>query len=125
MLRRLTIHAFLRPRAFLEKDFKWDDFDIERWSEREYEWEQDPWFGLRDTVSMPSDVIRSGRGDCDDYAFVAASYLDATTDHDIKIVVQTDGRVWHMVCYDATEERVYSSGPSSTSRSRNTSVILR
>lgn len=112
MTPRLTLFYFLSPRLYIDDDFNWTDFDMRRWSEQEYDWQQDDWNGLKDTVQRPTDTLRTGRGDCDDYSLVALSWLDSTTDHRLylSILYSLSHRQGHMVTYDATDETVYSSG---------------
>ncbi len=113
-LHRFSVWFLLFPRLFLNTEYTWDEFDIVSWSATEYEYQADPLFGLWDIVQPVPETLTSGAGDCDDYALVAASYLYATTDHEISlgvhIGVTTRPGKGHLTVYDHTAEKVYSSG---------------
>ena len=94
------------PRRYLEQVPGFDPYDFEdSWS-----YQADPLWGLWDVARNPHDVITQGRGDCVDYARLAASWLFFHTDHPIALYVM--GRIHnppgHLVAYDG--ECVYSTG---------------
>lgn len=108
-LRRPSFLVYLRTRRYLDGSFDWQDFDFEAWSEEEYTWRQDPWNGVRDFVQRPAETVETGRGDCDDYALVAASWADAVGRDGLGMAVCGNGVLpRHMLAFDA--DRVYSSG---------------
>lgn len=109
---RPTADFVLRPQRYLETDRDWSDFDFDVWSYKTYDWEQDDWNGLKDTVQTVTLTIETGAGDCDDYALVAASYLKSETNHDCEIVALYSKffRRGHLIVYDISDETVYSSG---------------
>lgn len=114
-LQRLTVLSYLTPRRFIDTEHckYWRGFDLEQWSSELFTWEQDEFNGALDWVSHPMDTVGTGRGDCDDYAFVAATALFHQTERPITIAYLIDldfsgPYLAHVVVYDG--ERVYSSG---------------
>jgi len=113
---RLSFLSFLFPRRFIDTDAaKW--LDLHEWSATEYKWTQDKWNGLQDTIAPVSETIRTGRGDCDDYAVVSASWLlknaadGGGADVEFGYLFSTAQGVplpEHMVAY--ADNTVYSSG---------------
>lgn len=110
-LSRWTARSFLQPTRFVAPEALPEGFDLEEWA-HDYRWEPDDWNGYQDTISPIEETVRTARGDCDDFAAVAASW--AVREHRERIgfaYLWESGTDWwptHMVCYD--EERVYSSG---------------
>jgi hypothetical protein len=110
-IRRWTPFVFAFPDRYATRDSFWQEFDIERWSRDAYEWTGDPWNGYRDFAKRPAETVAAGRGDCEDYALVAASWALARGAPRVGL-----GFCWewpypwprHVVAYD--HERVYSSG---------------
>lgn len=115
-LHRLALLVVARPKWYLDLDHDWSDFDLERWSYAEYQYEPDPLGGAADFLTPPAEMLEDPAGDCEDYAMVAASYLYAETDHDLSIVwlyrwpPRIRGPSAHLIAYDATEQIVYSNG---------------
>lgn len=107
---RPSFLVFLRTGRYLDESYDWERFDIETWSEEEYDWRRDPWNGVRDFVNRPEETVETGRGDCDDYALVAASWASAVGREGVGMAVCGSSRVLpqHMVAFDS--ERTYSSG---------------
>lgn len=107
-LDRWTPVVLLFPRRYLDLDYPWHQFSITAWN---YDWREDPWGGLWDTLKPPAETVQDGRGDCEDYAFVVASALcaDSSVDH-VELVVA--GKKWrtpsHVAVY--ADGRMYSSG---------------
>lgn len=62
---------YLDPERFIDTEYDWEDFDLEEWSENEYRWESDDWYGFKDVAKPARETIETGRGDCDCYAVVA------------------------------------------------------
>ena len=85
------------------------NFDPNSFTTR-WTYQADPLWGLWDIARNPHDVIEHARGDCVDYARLAASWLYYHTDRPIALYVM--GRIHnppgHLVAYDG--ERVYSTG---------------
>lgn len=110
-LPRWTPLVFAAPDRFVEVDDTWAAFPFERWSRRAYEWTSDGWNGFRDVARHPVETTALNRGDCEDYALVAASWARSAGRADVGL-----GFCWewpypwptHVVAYD--DERVYSSG---------------
>jgi len=110
-LRNWTPFVFLSPWRYVSVERDWSTFDLEAWSDQDYEWTGDPWNGLRDFASPPAEIVDAGKGDCEDYALVAASWAIARGREDVGL-----GFCWewpspwarHVIAYDET--RVYSSG---------------
>lgn len=98
-------HAF--PRLYLDTESDWSEFDIASFNER-YEWDQDEWGGLRDTIQAPNTTRSVRHGDCEDYSALIASYLLSETDEPVSLGFVMDGRLAHSVCF--TDDTVYSSG---------------
>ncbi|MFB6136419.1 MAG: hypothetical protein ABEJ04_06635 [Halobacteriaceae archaeon] len=106
-----TPFVFLAPGRYVDRSDFWADFDFDSWSESTYEWTSDEWHGYRDVATPPAETVATGRGDCEDYALVAASWALARERGDVGL-----GFCWespypwarHVVAYD--DERVYSSG---------------
>lgn len=110
-LRRWTPLIIIAPGRYLSADPFWEAFDLEDWSADTYEWTADPWNGFLDLAKRPAETVSAGRGDCEDYALVAASWAIATGHEGVGL-----GFCWqvpypwptHAIAFDA--ERVYSSG---------------
>lgn len=110
-LRRWTPLTFLFPEKYVVDDQFWEDVDIEEWSRSEYEWTEDDWNGLLDFARPPRDTFERGRGDCEDYALVAASWAIANGRPGVGLAVCWKRPYpWptHVIAFD--DERVYSSG---------------
>lgn len=105
---RATIRSYIQPTYFVDPAALPEDFSLWKWSRR-FTWEQDAWRGWRDTISPVAETVRTERGDCDDYATVAASWALREERDDVRF-----GYCWgrpntsHLVAVDA--DRVYSSG---------------
>lgn len=89
------------------------ELDIEQYSER-YEWRQDPAGGLIDTLKPPAAMVEDPRGDCEDYAFLAASWAIAADQTPVALGLCTDSYLLrHTVAIAGVgtgDECVYSSG---------------
>lgn len=70
---RHTLLLLLFPSRFIDTGL--DEFDFKAWFSEEYEWEQDPLWGLLDHAQPVEDTIDRNRGDCVDIGLVAASWL--------------------------------------------------
>jgi hypothetical protein len=110
-LRRWTPLTALVPARYVDYDREWRDFDLRGWSSDEYEWTEDSWNGFRDFARRPADTVAEGRGDCEDYALVAASWAVGNDRPGVGIAFCWElPYPWptHVVAFD--DERVYSSG---------------
>lgn len=83
-LTRWTPLVFMAPGKYLDTEYDWRSFDLESWSNY-FTYEPDGWNGLNDTTDPPRRTIRREKGDCDDYALVAASWL-LGNNHSAKLV---------------------------------------
>lgn len=86
------------------------DLDINKWSEEHYEWEPDEWNGWKDFTSDPVQTVETGLGDCEDYAFVVASWA-YNKGYDVTFAMHFQGYVpipKHMTV--KVNGNVYSSG---------------
>jgi len=108
---RWSAVAFLWPRRYIDVDAV-VDINLEAFSDR-YSWRQDAWNGLRDIAKPVSETVADERGDCEDYALVAASCLLRRGADDVHIAACFK-RVWgvpvprHVVAIGG--DAVYSSG---------------
>lgn len=110
-LKRWTPLTYLRPAAYISRGPFWETFDLESWSRFRYHWDSDPWNGYKDFAQRPETTVSDGRGDCEDYALVAASWAIAQGRGPVRL-----GFCWekgnlhptHAVCDDG--QRIYSSG---------------
>lgn len=110
-LQRWTPFVMLVPQRYVDRDEDWEAIDLLEWSQEDYEWTEDPWNGYRDFAQPPRETLREGKGDCEDYALVAASWAVAQGRSGIGL-----GFCWelpypwptHVIAFD--DERVYSSG---------------
>lgn len=108
---RWTPLVFAFPGQYVERSGFWADVDLLHWSERVYEWTEDGWNGVRDFARTPRETYETGRGDCEDYALVAASALASRGRTDLHFAIVSDGVLpEHFVLYDAADQRVFSSG---------------
>ena len=110
-LRRWTPLIMARPHRYVSEDAFWNGFDLFEWAETGYEWTQDPWNGLRDFARRPQRTVSEGRGDCEDFALVAASWAVAQGRRGVGLgFCFSWPRPWpvHAIAYD--DERIYSSG---------------
>jgi hypothetical protein len=106
---RFSLVVFFLTHRYLDTEYDWAAFDIEAWSRTSYQWREDAWRGLHDVVQKPETTVATGRGDCDDYALVAASWATAVGRDDVGVALCGRGpRILHMVAFDA--DRTYSSG---------------
>lgn len=109
---RWTPFAVLWPERYVSGDVDlWAAFDLEEWSRRGYEWVEDDWNGFLDFARRPHETLAAGRGDCEDYALVAASWALANGRPGVGLAVCWEWPYpWprHAIAYD--DERVYSSG---------------
>lgn len=64
----------LYPKLLLSTESSVAMLDLENWIEHHFEWEQDEWGGWKDFVSDPVKTVRTKKGDCEDFAFVVASW---------------------------------------------------
>lgn len=103
---RWTGLAYLYPRAFIDPKAA-ENLVLRQWSDS-FEWVEDPINGYLDYGKPVSDTIEDRTGDCEDYAFVVASWAVA---NDIPVSVGFCLRRWipdHVVAF--TDQFVYSSG---------------
>lgn len=110
-LRRWTPLTFLFPARYVEWDERWTAFDLGEWSDSTYEWTQDPWNGVSDFAQRPAETVETGRGDCEDYALVAASWALVNGHEGVGLAFCWEPPYpWprHVIAFD--DERVYSSG---------------
>lgn len=96
------------PKRYIDTEYPWEQFSLKSWN---YDWREDPWGGLWDTLKPPAETVQDGRGDCEDYAFVVLSALYAESDSvDMGLIVC--GKKWrgpsHVAAYGIGH--VYSSG---------------
>lgn len=73
-LTRHTLRLLAQPGYFIEDG--WGDLNIHAWREG-FTWRRDPLKGALDHVSPIETTVETQRGDCDDFAVVAASWLHA------------------------------------------------
>lgn len=101
---------FLDPEAYIDTDEAWAEFDLERWTEEVYTYERDDWNGLKNVAQDPVETVRSGTGDCEDYALVALSWLHARGVDEAGMAVYYHGEdaFGHALAYGP--DRLYSSG---------------
>lgn len=108
---RWTPFVYLFPGRYVEPGSDWESFDLESWASEFYDWKQDAWNGLRDFAQRPAKTVDKAKGDCEDFALVAASWA-LSNDHDEVGLAFCLGETWpiprHVIAYDT--ERVYSSG---------------
>lgn len=110
-LHRWTPFTFLFPNRYVESDAYWADFTFQEWAREQYEWNQDSWNGFRDFATPPAETVRQDRGDCEDFALVAASWAVSNNRSDVGLGMCWESpRPWptHVIAYDS--EFVYSSG---------------
>lgn len=109
-LRNWTPFVFAFPKRYLSTSDTVTNLDLQTWSETEYEWEQDEWNGYADFLTAPEKTVESGRGDCEDYAFVAASWAHRRYNNVQIAICFNDGNPIprHMVAWFNGD--VYSSG---------------
>lgn len=109
--RRWTPFVYLMPNRYVDRDERWTEFDLIKWSDSTYDWTEDPWNGFRDFAQRPIETVDAARGDCEDYALVAVSWAVAQGRTGIGLGFCWDRRhPWptHVIAFD--DERVYSSG---------------
>jgi len=97
---------FVDPPSFIDIDSV-KHIDLQSWSDR-FSWREDPWNGLRDTAQPVPKTLQSGEGDCEDYAFVAASKRIEEGCTDVSLGLRLDPTPAHVVVHDG--DRIYSSG---------------
>lgn len=110
-VRRWTPLTYLAPARYVDRDDWWQSFDLEEWSQSEYDWTRDPWNGFLDFARYPRDCVETGHGDCEDYALVALSWAAAHDREGLGIAFcWVPPYPWprHVIAFD--DERVYSSG---------------
>lgn len=110
-LTRWTPLTYIAPEQYVDSADFWADFDLEQWSQTNYEWTEDPWNGFGDFARRPQDTVTTGTGDCEDYALVAVSWAIAQGREGVGLAFCWESPYpWprHAIAFD--EERVYSSG---------------
>jgi len=103
--------VFLAPERYVAEGDHFAEVPLRAWSEAGYTYDPDPWQGWNDFLTPPEEMLSmNAEGDCEDYAFLAASVLASRGVSPIDIVFLTaeDGVGGHVLC--ATEARVFSSG---------------
>lgn len=110
---RFSVFSWLNPARYIERGEKWANFDLYGWSAEDYEWVSDGPSVFADRASPPGETVASGRGDCDDYALVAASWAASVGESGVGLAICGHTRfgvprLTHMVAVD--DRRVYSSG---------------
>lgn len=73
---RWTPFVFIWPRRYIDRSETVRRLNFEKWSEN-FTWEQDEWDGWKDFAQTPQETLQSQRGDCEDYALLAASWSHA------------------------------------------------
>lgn len=68
--------VFVYPKRYIDASETIRRLNFERWS-KEFVWEQDEWGGWLDVAQKPQETLHAVRGDCEDYALVAASWAYA------------------------------------------------
>lgn len=114
-LRRWTPLTFVAPRRYLESDPFGEDQEFQTWARDHYDWTQDPWNGFRDFAQRPAETIKTGRGDCEDFALVAISWAVSREREGVGLGFCWEWpRPWptHVIAFD--DEYVYSSGSITT-----------
>ncbi|NEU58616.1 hypothetical protein [Halorussus sp. MSC15.2] len=102
---------FAFPDHYVERSAYWADVDLVRWSKQTYEWTRDDWSGVRDFAQSARRTYETGRGDCEDYALVAANVLASRDRSNLHFAIVSEGFLpEHFVLYDAVDQQVYSSG---------------
>lgn len=114
-VRRWTPLVLAFPRRYIDTEYPWHQFSLSAWN---YDWREDPWGGLYDTLKPPAETVQDGRGDCEDYAFVVLSSLNANENVD-ELYIGVAGKRWrppsHVFAYAESKgpyesRTVYSSG---------------
>ena len=103
-----TPFVMLAPTRYVRYSRWWSRFDLEGWSQEEYEWVEDGWNGLKDFATRPEETINTNTGDCEDYALVAASVLHSRDLPTYLTFCWNWSGTMHMVAH--TPNYVYSSG---------------
>lgn len=96
---RPTVLGFVAPRLFTEDV---GEVDVETFSEF-FEWRQDRFGGLLDTIKPPTETLLDGRGDCEDFAWVVlSSWLSLDRRQTVAVVSVWDFErmVGHVVVWD-------------------------
>lgn len=103
--------TFLFPSRYLDTDFDWEGFDLVAWSRDDYRWPKESWNGLIDIAQPPAETVERRRGDCGDFALVAASWAWGNGREGVGVGLCWElRRPWptHVIAYD--DEFVYSAG---------------
>lgn len=109
-LGRWTPLVAVAPTRYADPGAIPEDFDLLEWVET-FEWRQDGWNGYRDVLTPPAETIERGRGDCEDFALVAASWALAEGRDGVGVAFCFPPRSpvpRHVVAYD--DEWVYDAG---------------
>ena len=91
---------WLNPKEFVDKEAASEITNLHRWTDLKFEYQNDPYFGLWDTLSPASETIKTETGDCDDIACVAVSWLLKNQMDAYLVVSLTDKKTLHMVAHD-------------------------
>jgi hypothetical protein len=73
--RTWTFNFWLNPKEHIDPEATSEIKDINKWTEEEYHYSKDPFFGLYDTTKPVDRFIQDKTGDCDDYSRFALSWL--------------------------------------------------
>lgn len=109
MWSKWTPLLLVKPRSFVTENEYWRYFDIEEWSEEDYEYVEDPYGGIGDYAKEPYKTEVDG-GDCEDYAVLVASWaLSNGLDAELALCFKWWSPVpKHAVC--RADSNVYSTG---------------
>jgi len=98
----------LSPERHIETGPEFAKVDLREWSDTAYTYEPDSFGLVGDVLTPPTRLLAGAQGDCEDYAFFAASVLAAQGVTDIDLVSMWKPGVGHVVC--EANGRTYSSG---------------
>lgn len=91
---------WFNPKKYVDKKAASQIQNLHRWTDLKFEYRNDPYFGLWDTLSPVSETIKTETGDCDDIACVAVSWLLKNQMNAYLVVSLTDKKTLHMVAHD-------------------------
>lgn len=91
---------WFNPKKYIDKEAASQIENLHRWTDLKFEYQNDPYFGLWDTLNPVSKTIETETGDCDDIACVAVSWLLANQMDAYLVVSVTRKKTLHMVAHD-------------------------
>lgn len=108
ILDRWTPLSMAFPGRHIVTGPEFEAIDLTEWSANVYDYDADPYHPVVDYLTPPEAMLDGAKGDCEDYAFFAASVLASKGVEDIDLVSMLKWGTGHVVA--EANGKTYSSG---------------